>query len=134
MSKRLLDTNLIVRHLVQDNPKHAKAAAKVFDLCDKGEFVGVILPEVVAECVFVLESFYKHERGQIARVLGELFSSPGIELERLDTVLDALERYGNSKVHYVDCVIAATAAAQGWPVASFDGDFKRFPDVHVELD
>ena len=40
MSKRrLVDTNLIVRYLVQDHEKHAKAAGKLFDTCDRGDVV-----------------------------------------------------------------------------------------------
>ncbi len=45
MSKRrLVDTNLIVRYLVQDHEKHAKAAERLFDACDRGDLVIVVLP------------------------------------------------------------------------------------------
>jgi predicted nucleic acid-binding protein len=57
--RRLVDTNLIVRYLVQDHDKHARAAGKLFDACDRGEVVIVVLPVVLAECVFVQESFYR---------------------------------------------------------------------------
>ena len=60
MSKRrLVDTNLIVRHLVQDDPRHAEIAGRLIEACDRGELILVGLPAVVAECVFVLESFYE---------------------------------------------------------------------------
>jgi predicted nucleic-acid-binding protein len=135
MSKRrLVDTNLIVRHLVQDDARNGKIAAKLFAACDHGELTLVVLAEVVAESVFVLESFYKYPRAAIARVLAALFSSPGVELTDLATHLDALERYRISKMHFVDCTIAATAAAHGLPVATFDSGFKKFPDITVDLD
>ena len=85
MSKRrLVDTNLIVRHLVQDHEKHAKAAGRLFDACDRGDVVIVVLPAVLAECVFVLESFYEHPRGDIASALGTLIGarSSGIRLTK----------------------------------------------------
>jgi predicted nucleic-acid-binding protein len=132
--RRLIDTNLVVRHLVQDHEKHAKAAGKLFEACDRGEVTLVILPAVVAECVFVLESFYKHTRVDIARVLAALVKSPGVELEDLAVHVDALERYGGSKAHFVDCEIAATAAARGVSVATFDADFRKFADVTVEVE
>ena len=134
MSKRrLVDTNLIVRYLVQDHEKHAKAAGKLFEACDRGNLVIVVLPAVLAECVFVLESFYEHPRGDIASALGRLISSPGVEI---DTAihLDALDRYRKTKVHFVDCLIAATAATENMPVASFDQDFRKFTDVRVETE
>ena len=133
MSKRrLVDTNLIVRHLVQDHEKHAKAAGKLFDACDRGDVVIVVLPAVLAECVFVLESFYEHSRADIASALGRLISSPGVEIDGAAIHLDALDRYRKTKVHFVDCLIAATATTENMPVASFDQDFRKFTDVRVE--
>ena len=134
MSKRrLVDTNLIVRYLVQDHEKHAKAAGKLFNACDRGDVVIVVLPVVLAECVFVLESFYEHPRGDIASALGRLISSPGVEIDAAIN-LDALDRYRKTKVHFVDCVIAATAANENMPVASFDQDFRKFTDVRLETE
>ena len=134
MSKRrLVDNNLIVRYLVQDHEKHAKAAGRLFDACDRGDVVIVVLPAVLAECVFVLESFYEHPRGDIASALGRLISSPCVEIDGAAIHLDALDRYRKTKVHFVDCLIAATAATENMPVASFDQDFRKFTDVRVEI-
>ena len=134
MSKRrLVDTNLIVRYLVQDNEKHAKAAGMLFDACDRGDVVIVVLPVVLAECVFVLDSFYGHPRRDIASALGRLISSPGVEISGATIHLEALDRYRKTKVHFVDCMVAATAAAENMPVASFDQDFRKFTDVRIEI-
>ena len=135
MSKRrLVDTNLIVRHLVQDHEKHARAAGMLFEACDRGEIVLVVLPAVLAECVFVLESFYAHPRGDIAAALGKLMTSPGVESGGTAVMVDALERYRKTKCHFVDCLIAATAVAEDIPVATFDEDFRKFGDVGVKMD
>jgi predicted nucleic acid-binding protein len=132
--RRLVDTNLIVRYLVQDHERHAKAAGKLFDACDRGDVAIVVLPAVLAECVFVLESFYEHPRGDIASALGRLISSPGVEIAGAAIHLDALDRYRRTKIHFVDCLIAATAAAENTAVASFDQDFRKFNDVRVETE
>ena len=133
MSKRrLLDTNLIVRYLVQDHERHAKAAGKLFEACDRGDLVVVVLPAVLAECVFVLDSFYEHSRENIAAALSTLISSPGVEISEPEIHLDALSRFRRTKVHFVDCLIAATSAAESTPVATFDQDFRKFTDVRVE--
>ena len=135
MSKRrLVDTNLIVRYLVQDHEKHAKAAGRLLEACDRGEVSIVLLPAVLAECVFVLESFYRHPRAIIAFALTQLISSPGVEISDVHTHLDALTRYKKTKVHFVDCLLAATAVVQETPVASFDRDFRKFGDVRVETE
>lgn len=133
-SRRIVDTNLIVRYLVQDNERHARAAQKLFAACDHGELMIMVLPEVLAECVFVLESFYGRPRTDIAAALGMIISSPGVEIAGQAVHLDALHRYGRTKAHFVDCVIAATAIAEKTPVATFDRGFRRFTDVSVEFD
>jgi len=130
--RKLVDTNLIVRYLVQDHEKHAKAAGKLFDACDRGEVVIVMLPTVLAECVFVLESFYEHPRRDIVAALGRLIASPGVEISGVEIHLDALHRYQKTRVHFVDCLIAATSTAQDISVATFDEVFRKFADVRVE--
>jgi predicted nucleic-acid-binding protein len=132
--RRLIDTNLIIRHLVQDNEKQASVAGKLFDACDRGQVEIVVLTAVLAECVFVLDSFYEHERADIASALSRLISSPGVEIVDAGIHLDALDRYGKTKVHFVDCLIAATATAEHTPVASFDQDFRKFNGVRVEFE
>jgi predicted nucleic-acid-binding protein len=131
---RLVDTNLIVRHLTQDHAKHGAIAGRLFAACDRGELTLVVLPSVLAECVFVLESFYKHPRDEIGRVLSALIASPGVDIADLEIHLDALTRYAASKLHFVDCTIAATAVAEGLGVASFDLGLAKLKDVRVELD
>jgi predicted nucleic-acid-binding protein len=137
--RKLVDTNLIVRYLVQDhevqkNDRHAKAAGRLFDACDRGEVTVVLLPAVLAECVFVLESFYKHPRADIASALSHFVSSPGVEIDEVAVQLDAFTRFKRTKAHFVDCLIAATAVAGDLPVATFDQDFRKFGDVPVETD
>lgn len=132
--RRLIDTNLILRYLVQDHEGHASVAGRLFEACDRGELVIEVLPEVLAECVFVLESFYEHPRPKIASALGRLISSPGIEIGEAATHLDALDRFRKTKIHFVDCVIAATSAAEGAPVATMDRDFQKFSDVRIRVE
>jgi predicted nucleic-acid-binding protein len=91
-----------------------------------------MLPAVLAECVFVLDSFYQHPRGHIAAALGTLISSPGVEISEEAIHLDALDRYRKTKVHFVDCLIAATASSGDRPVATFDQESRKFGDVCME--
>jgi predicted nucleic-acid-binding protein len=85
------------------------------------------------ECVFVLESFYKYDRAVIAGVLETFVTGPGVEIDDLQIHLDALGRYRQSNIHIVDSVLAATAAARGLSVATFDLGLKKFSDVTIDL-
>jgi predicted nucleic-acid-binding protein len=94
----------------------------------------VALQVVLAECIFVLESFYGHSRADFASALGRLISSPGVEIAEVTVHLDALNRYKGTKAHFVDCLIAATAVAKKVPVSTFDQDFRKCVDVRVETE
>ena len=133
-NRRIVDTNLVVRHLVQDDERNAKVALRLFEACDRGEVRLVLLPAVIAECVFVLESFYRHPRTDIAQALAALIGSPGVELADRAIHIDALGRYRRTKLHFVDCMIAAAATAEGVSVATLDRGFKKFPDVRIDVD
>jgi predicted nucleic-acid-binding protein len=74
-----------------------------------------------------------HPRGEIASALGRLISSPGVEIRDVAIHLDALDRYRKTKAHFVDCLIAAAAAAEHTAVASFDQDLRKFADVRMEI-
>jgi len=131
---RLVDTNLIVRHLTQDHPEHSRAADALFRACDDGVLKLIILPVVLAECVFVLESFYKHSRERISAALRVLISSGGIELANTSVYRNALNRYGTSNAHFIDCVIASFAVMHKLTVTTFDEGFKHFGDIRIEND
>ena len=132
-NQRVVDTNLIIRHLLNDHPAHSQAAKDLFLAAGRGEVGLILLPTVVAECVFVLESFYKHSRTDVAKAIALLIASRGIELADQEIHLDAFDRYQNTNLHFVDCIVAATAFARKIDVATFDGGFKKFPDIRVNV-
>ncbi len=132
--RRLLDTNLIIQALVPGHEAHTQIARKLFESCDRGEVELILHPAVLAECVFVLQSIYKQPRPLIAGTLSGIVDTPGIMLQQTAIYLDALMRFGTTKAHFVDCVLAAFAAAQNIPVATFDAGFQKFMDVTVQID
>ncbi len=70
-----LDTNVIIRHLTGDPPAMATRATAV--LAGPGPLLLVDL--VVAECVYVLESFYDVLRVRVADLMRAAIALPSIE-------------------------------------------------------
>jgi predicted nucleic-acid-binding protein len=134
MKRLIIDTNLIIRYILQDNERQSKIANRIFAECDEGKLDLIILPEVLAECVFVLESFYKRLRTDIAATLIHLIECPNIGISEPKIHSDALLRYASTKLHFVDCVLAATAATHKLSLASFDAGFKAMRDVKIETE
>jgi predicted nucleic acid-binding protein len=89
----------------------------------------LILPVVVAETFFTLESFYEMERKLVASKLSAFLQSRGIEAIEPARVLDALKRSQQRGAHFADAYLAASAVELNHPLASFDRDFDKFKDV-----
>lgn len=84
----------------------------------------------MTEVVRVLESFYGHERRQIARTLSEFLHSDGLEAQGLDVLTEALVLYEEHHLDSADALLAATARRDGpTTVYSFDRDLDRVPGL-----
>ncbi len=128
MKRFLLDTNILVRFLVGDGD-NAQCALEVFQAAEDGRCVLVITEIALAEAVWVLNSHYQVPRKKLATTLSAVLSKPGIDCPTVDVLSDALARFGATKVDFIDCYLAAAAKQQACGVASFDRDFRKFPDI-----
>jgi len=129
MKRYLLDTNILVRFLRNDHPAMSSAAAELFHQSASGKVELHLDPTIVAETAFVLTSFYEQTQGQVADALRDLITGCRLKVPLEAVTLDALERFKAQPVDFPDALVAAIAAHQGVPVASFDRDFDRFKDV-----
>ena len=126
-----LDTNVLVRFLVQDDPLQAQAATKVIDqLTDESQ--GFVSREVLIELVWVLERAYRLGRAEIAVALDGLLSATELDIEGSDEVAPALELYRNDGFGFADLMIAAAARRAGAAeLVTFDRKAARFSGVRL---
>jgi predicted nucleic acid-binding protein len=108
----------------------AAKARRLVERADKGKLVLVVLPVIVAETIYTLESYYEIERKEGAEKLLAFVQSRGIEMAELNRVIDALQRCGSRNAHFADAYLAASALELNHPIASFDRDFDKFKDIH----
>lgn len=126
-----LDTNVLVRFLVQDDPEQARIANTVFDqLTDVTP--GFVSREVLVELVWVLERAYGYLRTDIATALDGLLSALELVIEAADDVGQAVERYRNEGFGFADLMIASAAKRVGASeLVTFDRKAARLPDVRL---
>lgn len=126
-----LDTNVLVRFLVQDDPEQARIANTVFDqLTDVTP--GFVSREVLVELVWVLERAYGYLRTDIATALDGLLSALELVIEAADDVGQAVERYRNEGFGFADLMIASAAKRAGASeLVTFDRKAARLPDVRL---
>lgn len=107
-----LDTNILVRYLMQDDPKQsAKASSFIESLTP--ETPGFVPLVALVELVWVLISCYDLSRDQIEEALEALLRAKEIVLDRAEQVAQALRVFRASSADFADCLIERTAAAAG---------------------
>jgi predicted nucleic acid-binding protein len=125
-----VDANVLLRLLTNDPPAMADKAAALAERAERGEILLRVAPLVVAEVVWVLQSFYGHDRRLIADALTSLLTAQGVEAVDGKMVISALEAMAANNVDFVDAYLAQLSCATREAVCSFDEDFPR---LGVEL-
>jgi predicted nucleic-acid-binding protein len=85
---------------------------------------------VVAECVYVLESFYEVERPRVAELMRSAIALPTIQTVDPATLLRALEVYELERLDFAEAYLVGQAEATGVnEVLSFDRSIDRLKSV-----
>ena len=107
-----LDTNLLIRHLTQDEPDQARRASALIEQACNVDEPGYINRVVICEIVWVLERAYRYERGLIASCIETLLRTADLRLENERAVWVALARYREG-YDFADALIGETNAMAG---------------------
>ncbi|HEY7890392.1 MAG TPA: type II toxin-antitoxin system VapC family toxin [Steroidobacteraceae bacterium] len=121
-----LDTNVLVRYVMQDDPKQSQKASRLVESLTS-EAPGFVPLVALIELVWVLTSCYDLTHEQVAQALDALLRAKEIVLERAEQVSQALRTFGASSADFADCLIERTAAAAGCgQTMTFDTDAAKF--------
>lgn len=122
MSQRIIDTNVIIRYLINDDSKLFIQAKQFLDQVKSGKIKCRLEQAVFTEVAFVLSSYYEVPREKIADVLHNLLLYKGIIVNDHAVFLLSLEIYKNSKLHIVDSILAANTQVHNLKLMSFDAE------------
>lgn len=85
---------------------------------------------IVAECVYVLESFYDVPPARIADLMRAAVALPSIRVTDEPSLLRALEVYELERLDFAEAYLVAQAEATGvGAIASFDRSIDRVASV-----
>jgi predicted nucleic acid-binding protein len=122
-----VDTNVLVRHLTGDPPDMAARATSYLE----AETELLVTDVVVAETVYVLESFYETPREQIGEAVRSLLGFHSVVCVDPPVLLRAVEVYEVDRVDFAEAYLVACAESTGVAkIASFDRSLDRLHTVH----
>jgi uncharacterized protein len=126
--RAVIDTNLLVRYLTEDDPSKANDVKRLLLKATQGE-VRILIPSIViAELVWVLQSFYKLDRSEIVPLLNAILHTKGVEVSDKPVVSDAVALYRDGTTDFIDAWIVAFARSADVRVI-FTFDRKHFKGI-----
>jgi predicted nucleic-acid-binding protein len=118
---RAVDTNVLVRLAVRDEPRQVEAAEK---FVASGAWVSQL---VLLEFVWVLTSVYGFGRAEVGGAVEILLNHAQLTIEGAETVVAALGQFRKATiVGFSDCLVLELARKAGHlPLGTFDRDLAR---------
>lgn len=121
-----VDTNILVRHLTGDLPEMARRATAYLNAG-----IELLLTDlVVAETVYVLESFYEVPRRQVAETARSLLSFESIVCVDVALLRRVIEVYETDRIDFAEAYLVACAESTGvGRIVSFDQSLDRVSTI-----
>lgn len=116
-----LDTNALVRYVVEDDVAQLAAAKRLIRKCvSEGQTLFVPVT-VTLELEWVLRSSFEYAKDEVMQVLSSLFSAAELTFESEHALEVALQLYRKGPADFADCLHIALAAQAGeLPLWTFD--------------
>ena|SRR3989344_331044 len=126
MKTFLIDTNAILRFLLNDVASQYRLVKIKINEAKKGKFV-LVVPEIIFfESYFTLTSYYQYSKEKVLEALGSLISSAYFEIENRNILLKALKIYKSTNLSLVDSYLAARSEMSDVEVFTFDKKLDKY--------
>ncbi len=116
----IVDTNIILRYLLNDNEELNQKAVQIIDNND------IFIPtEVIVEMSYVLKKVYHVEKEKIFEAVEELLNFDNIHFQDSETIKLAFETYAKKNFDIVDCMLYAYSKNEHYEIATLDEKLKK---------
>ena len=127
-----LDTNIIVRYLVQDDPVQSAVATNIMEIRLTPENPGFISVVAMVETVWVLDRAYGLTRHQIAAALEHMLQSETLAIENGQEVFAAMTALKKGSGSFADALIGALGTRAGCArTLTFDKTASKLPGFEL---
>jgi len=115
-----LDTNFLLRFLINDIDKQAQEAENLLNKASAGEINCFVSIVVQMEIIYVLSSFYDQNKTEVCDKVSLLYDLNFIDFEYLNTMKKALEIYLKTSLSIQDAFLVSLSKENKMQFTSFD--------------
>jgi predicted nucleic-acid-binding protein len=121
-----LDTNVLLRYLVQDDPVQSPKATEIVERRLTEDDPGFVSLVCILEVAWVLGSLYKRSRGEVANHVEMLLAADTLEVQNEQEVYQAVIALRGGFGTFEDALIGALGSWRGCSaILTFDQDAAR---------
>jgi predicted nucleic acid-binding protein len=130
MAEQFLDTNILLRHFLQDVPDQSARATELIRRVEAGDVQVHISDIVIFEVVFTLTRSYRHPKAAVRDAVLALLDLPGFILPGKRRFHRVFDLYVDLNISFADAYHVVLMEQQKLEeVVSFDRDFDRVKTV-----
>jgi len=111
----IVDTNIILRYLLQDSEE---LSSKAIEIIDNNE---IFIPtEIIVEVSYVLKKVYNVEKEKIYETINLLLNMEDIKFQNRETIEMAFKIYSEKNFDIVDCMLFSYNRNEKYDIKTFD--------------
>ena len=123
-----LDTNVLVRFLLRDDPKQAEQAREAIENAVAGGKLVAVSLLTILETEWVLRSCAKLEKVQVISIFRMLLEARDLHIEVEEVLEEALYYYESNKADFADCLMSSRYYEYGCEaMLTFDRGTSKLP-------
>lgn len=128
MAKNLIDTNLIIRFLVNDD---TQKVSRVEKLLREKTNQNILLDTVIAEIIWVLSSYYSLDKKDVVEKIRALIHVDTIECNAF-LINRALSLWEKTAISYIDAYLGAVAELGNMTLYTYDQKLSAISTISIK--
>lgn len=120
MKQVIVDTNALLRFLLNDIPQQKKEVEKLLRQAKQNKITLCILPIVIFEIDFTLRKYYQFDKEKVIDKLESIVGTDYMQVEQKEVFFEVLKLYRVTNISFVDCFLLLQAESRGAELFTFD--------------
>lgn len=122
MTKKLIDTNILIRLIAEDIPSQQEISKKLFREIENNKTVGIISILVIHEFINIAVNYYKKEKSEAINYILKLISFKKIEILEIgkSEVIEIIKNCLALGIDFTDAYLLWVGSKENYEISTFD--------------